>query len=174
MKMMGYWLPPLLASAITMASALTVVTAFQSTSIQCPPSRQAHCQTPMVLMPSPTTATPSRTALCAWNRELNGSGGSGGSSLDGSGSRNNGGRRRQQRPLRAYTVADNIGKPSWFPFVNVKFPLPFADVAAQFFGLEGMSFCSVRGRGGDEDYMPFECNRIFSSITFYLFTLDCC
>lgn len=171
MKMMGYWLPPLLASAITMASALTVVTAFQSTSIQCPPSRQAHCQTPMVLMPSPTTATPSRTALCAWNRELNGSGGS---SLDGSGSRNNGGRRRQQRPLRAYTVADNIGKPSWFPFVNVKFPLPFADVASQFFGLEGMSFCSVRGRGGDEDYMLFECSRIFSSITFYLFTLDCC
>lgn len=131
MTMMAYCPSPLVVLAtatITMASELTFVSAFQSTSNHCSPPIPVPSlyHTPKVLsplLPSSSTSSTSNTALCAWNRELNG----------GSISSN---RRRQQRPLRAYTVADNFGKPSWFPFL--KFPLPFADVAAQFFGLEGM------------------------------------
>ncbi len=137
MTIMGYCPPPLVVLAtatITMASEFTFVSAFQFTSNHCSPQMiPALYHTPKVLSPllPSSSSTSSNTALCAWNRELNG----------GSISSN---RRRQQRPLRAYTVADNFGKPSWFPFL--KFPLPFADVAAQFFGLEGM-FHYLGGRG---------------------------
>ena len=137
--MMGYRSPLALASAIIVAPALNLVSSFQSMSNQCSPPTPALYQT--------YTST---TALCAWDRALNRSGGGG---LEGGGGSRI--RWRQQHPLRAYTVADNIGRPSWFPFL--KFPLPFADVAAQFFGLEGTHRFLLHA-------CNFECCVRFSSI----------
>ena len=65
------------------------------------------------------STTPTRPS---WNRRERSVGGRGGSS-------------RQQQPLRAYTVADNI-KPSWLSFLN--FPPPFEKFASQFGSFEGM------------------------------------
>lgn len=127
-----------IVSAITMAmvSALPLVSAFQSTSNNqySPLTPALHFLTPNYLLTPLPSSSSTTTALCAWNREHNGSGGGSGGLDGGGGILSN--RGRQQHPLRAYTVADNVGKPAWFPFF--KFPLPFADAAAQFFGLEGM------------------------------------